>query len=118
MSFLFKTKYAEAGPDNNIKINAGSAASAKNASDAYPQTFNARLSKLSGARIIVNGNSLRVSKKTNNPPAKILGIIKGIVILHRVSQYPIPRPLDASWWRSRKANKLMPSWTCLFPPLG
>ena len=82
--FFLRTRYAEAGPDNKININAGKAADAKNASDAYDQILVGRLVKFNGESTKVNGNSFMDSRNINSEPARILGISKGIVTLKKV----------------------------------
>ena len=84
--FFLRTRYAEAGPDNKININAGKAADAKNASDAYDQILVGRLVKFNGESTKVNGNSFMDSRNINSEPARILGISKGTVTLKKVFQ--------------------------------
>ena len=72
--------------DNKININAGKAADAKNASDAYDQILVGRLVKFNGESTKVNGNSFMDSRNINSEPARILGISKGIVTLKKVFQ--------------------------------
>ena len=72
--------------DNKININAGKAADAKNASDAYDQILVGRLVKFNGESTKVNGNSFMDSRNINSEPARILGISKGTVTLKKVFQ--------------------------------
>ena len=86
MLFFLSTRYADAGPDNKIKISAGKAADAKNASDAYAHMLVGRLLKFNGERTRVKGNSFMVSKKINKDPANILGMSHGTVTFIKVFQ--------------------------------